>query len=233
MSAGAQRTHSSERPVEEAAEGAAQGPASGADHPRARPHDGPQDRPIIRGAQVFLRPPERTDIPLFVAWLNDYETSRYLTTRAPLSVALEERWFDDMLTREGKDAYHFVICLLAERRPIGTAGLFGLDLLNGQAGFGIFIGERALWNRGHGTDALEAISDFGFGELRLERIWLDVFTDNARAKRSYEKDGFSVEGILRHDMYRSGRFQDVYRMSLLRAEWEELPRPKSWERDVP
>lgn len=43
--------------------------------------------------------------------------------------------------------------------------------------------------------------------------------------------GFSVEGILRHDYYRSGRFQDVYRMSLLRAEWEVLPRTKSWERD--
>lgn len=229
MSAGAQGTHSSARPADGAAPGAAGAAAEDADRPRARS----TDRPIIRGAQVLLRPAERTDIPLFVAWLNDYETSRHLTTRAPLSLALEERWFDDMLTHEGKVGYHFVICLLADQRAIGTAGLFGLDLLNGQAGFGIFIGERALWNRGFGTDALEAISDFGFGELRLERIWLDVFTENARAKRSYEKAGFSVEGILRHDVYRSGRFQDVYRMSLLRAEWEALPRPKSWERDGP
>jgi RimJ/RimL family protein N-acetyltransferase len=245
MSAGAHGTHSPARPVEgateaaaqntaqDAASGAATGAALDADHPRARPQDGTQDRPIIRGAHVLLRPPERADIPLFVAWLNDYETSRHLTTRAPLSIPLEERWFEDMLTRQGKDAWHFVICLLADQRPIGTAGLFGLDLLNGQAGFGIFIGVHALWNRGYGTDALEAICDFGFGELRLERIWLDVFTDNARAKRSYEKAGFSVEGILRHDMYRSGRFQDVFRMSLLRAEWEALPRPRSWERDVP
>jgi RimJ/RimL family protein N-acetyltransferase len=199
----------------------------------ASPRTRPQERPIIRGAQVFLRPGDRADIPLFVAWLNDYETSRHLTTRAPLSVPLEERWFDDMLTRQGTDSWFFVICLLADQRPIGTAALFGVDLLNGQAGFGIFIGERPLWNRGFGTDALEAICDFGFGELRLERIWLDVFTENARARRSYEKAGFSVEGILRHDYYRSGRFQDVYRMSLLRAEWEVLPRTKSWERDGP
>jgi RimJ/RimL family protein N-acetyltransferase len=233
MSAGAQGTRSSARPLG----GATERGGKGADPTRPGSPDGPearpQARPIIRGAQVLLRPAERADIPLFVAWLNDYETSRHLTTRAPLGLALEERWFDDMLTREGKDAYHFVICLLADQRPIGTAGLFALDLLNGQAGFGIFIGERTLWNRGFGTDSLEAISDFGFGELRLERIWLDVFTENARAKRSYEKAGFSVEGILRHDMYRSGRFKDVYRMSLLRAEWEALPRPKSWEREGP
>lgn len=229
MSAGTKRTHSPARPAEDATQGAVGAAAADADRPGARPHD----RPIIRGAHVLLRPPERSDIPMFVAWLNDYETSRHLTTRAPLSIPLEERWFDDMLTRQGKDAWHFVICLLADKRAIGTAGLFGLDLLNGQAGFGIFIGERALWNRGLGTDALEAISDFGFGELRLERIWLDVFTDNARAKRSYEKAGFSVEGVLRHDVYRSGRFQDVYRMSLLRAEWEALPGPRSWEREGP
>ena len=71
---------------------------------------------------------------------------------------------------------------------------------------------------------------FGFGELRLERIWLDVFTDNEPARRSCEKAGFA--GTLRHDYYRSGRFRDAYRMSLLRDKWEALPRPKSWERDA-
>ncbi len=90
-----------------------------------------------------------------------------------------------MLARQGKDAYHFVICLLADDRP------------------------------------------------RLETIWLDVFTDNEPAKRSYEKAGFSVEGVLRNSYYRVGRFRDAHRMSLLRSEWEALPRPKSWERDTP
>ena len=35
-----------------------------------------------------------------------------------------------------------------------------------------------------------AIVDFGFAELRLERIWLNVWTENARAQRAYEKAGF-------------------------------------------
>lgn len=192
-----------------------------------------RSRPAVRGEKVFLRPAERSDIPLFVRWLNDYETSRHLSLRAPLSVPLEERWFDDMLARQGKDAYHFVICLLTDERPIGTAGLFAIDHLNGNAGFGIMIGESALRGRGNGTDALDAICDFGFGELRLERIWLDVLTGNERARRSYEKAGFSVEGTLRHAYYRSGGYRDALRMSLLRAEWDALPRPKSWERDAP
>ena len=47
---------------------------------------GSRPSPMVRGEHIFLRPAERSDIPLFVAWLNDHETSRSLTLRAPLSV---------------------------------------------------------------------------------------------------------------------------------------------------
>ena len=59
---------------------------------------------------------------------------------------------------------------------------------------GIVIGEKSLWGQGYGTDALNALLDFGFGELRLERIWLEVNDDNLRGKRSYEKCGFVLRG---------------------------------------
>jgi RimJ/RimL family protein N-acetyltransferase len=52
-------------------------------------------------------------------------------------------------------------------------------------------------------------------------MWLDVYDSNARAIRSYEKAGFTHEGTLRHAAYRDGRFIDVRRMSILRAEWAD------------
>ena len=184
---------------------------------------------MLRGRLVYLRPAERSDLPSFVEWLSDAGTTGNLTMRAPLSMPLEERWFEGMVERQGRDGYHFVICLLADGRAIGVASLFELDAVNGQAGFGIFIGDEAMRGRGYGTDALDAIVDFGFGELRLERIWLDVFTDNGRAMRSYEKAGFVLEGTQRRAFYRRGAYRDTHRMSLLRSEWEELSRPKSWD----
>ncbi len=129
-------------------------------------------RPIIRGEKVYLRPPERTDVPLFVAWFNDANVLRHLDMRAPMSVAMEEGWFDRMLSTEGKVNYHFVICLIADGRPIGTVGLHDIQERTGKAEFGIAIGETDQWGRGYGGDALNAICDFGFGELRLERVEL-------------------------------------------------------------
>lgn len=188
-------------------------------------------RPIIRGELVYLRPAERSDLPAFVRWLSDADVALHLAVRAPLSLALEEGWFERLLTSQGKTDYHFVICLRGDDRAIGMVGLHEIDFTNGNANFGIVIGEKDEWDQGFGTDATNAICDFGFGELRLERIFLYVYVDNDRGRRSYEKAGFSLEGTLRSAHFGRGERQDVHLMALLRSEWEAQSRPKSWERD--
>lgn len=182
----------------------------------------PPANPIIHGEKVYLRPSERTDLDDFVRWFNDADTLRYLAMRAPMGRAAEERWFDSMLERQGKRDHHFVICLLEDGRAIGTLGLHEVDQEAGSAAFGIAIGEKAERDHGYGTDALKAICDFGFGELRLERIWLDVYAPNLRAQRSYEKAGFNREGTMRRALFKRGEFADVHRMALLRDEWLAL-----------
>jgi RimJ/RimL family protein N-acetyltransferase len=98
--------------------------------------------------------------------------------------------------------------------------LTDLDRFNGSAQVGIFIGESDEWGKGYGTDAVRALVDFGFAELRLERIWLEVGTENPRAKRSYEKAGFTHEGTFRHDRWEGGRYTDGHVMSILQDEWQ-------------
>jgi diamine N-acetyltransferase len=71
--------------------------------------------------------------------------------------------------------------------------------------------------------------DFAFGELRMERLWLDTDAHNERAQAVYRKVGFSVEGRLRHVWFQDGVHTDDIRMAILRDEWLALPRPKSWE----
>jgi RimJ/RimL family protein N-acetyltransferase len=187
----------------------------------ARP-DGTE--PIIAHGSVCLRAAERDDIPRFVAWLNDHRTSRTLGLWAPLSIPMEEAWFERMVADQGKGGYLFTACLLADDRPIGNVALFDLDLVNGSAGLGIMIGEPGDRGRGHGTDMLEALVGFGFASLRLERIWLEVYDFNPGALRVYERVGFQHEGVLRHAFFREGRFVDAHRMSILSGEWRARPR---------
>jgi diamine N-acetyltransferase len=179
----------------------------------------PEPRPLIRGEHVYLRPAERSDLAAFVRWFSDADVVHNLDRRTPMSLAGEERWFEGMLATQGTTDHHFVVCLRADDRPIGTVGLHQVDLLNGTAEFGIAIGEKGDWGRGYGTDATRAICEFGFAQLRLERIGLRVYAGNERGRRAYEKAGFVMEGTMRHAHFRDGAHIDVHVMAMLRGEW--------------
>ena len=175
--------------------------------------------PIIAHGSVYLRPAERDDLPLFVRWLSDARTTRTLAVRSPFSLPLEEGWFARLLEQHGREQWHFTICRLADDRAVGAIDLHDIQLVNGSAAVGIMIGDPADTNQGYGSDGLRALLGFGFGELRLERIWLDVYDYNERARRVYERAGFVHEGTLRHALWRDGGFRDVHRMAILRDEW--------------
>jgi RimJ/RimL family protein N-acetyltransferase len=174
---------------------------------------------IAESGRVFLRPLEPADAERYHRWRTDAEVASLAGFPAPPSLAQVQRRLADATDKQGQDRYSFLICLLENERPIGEVSLFELDLQHGSAEVGIFIGEKAEWGKGYGTDAVTAIVDFGFGALRLERIWLNVWTENERARRAYEKAGFVHEGTMRHDRYEGGRFTDGHIMSVLRGEW--------------
>jgi RimJ/RimL family protein N-acetyltransferase len=184
---------------------------------------------MLRGPRVYLRPSERGDAPMFVRWLSDARVVETMLARAPMSLAAEERWVEHTVEGQGRELYHFVICLREDDRPIGVIGLHDLDFMNGSAVVGIGIGEPELWDQGLGTEAMSVVLDFAFGELRFERIELEVFEFNARGRRSYQKLGFVHEGTRRRALYRHGAWHDSELMSILRDEWLSLSGPRSWD----
>ena len=175
--------------------------------------------PVIADGPIYLRPAERDDLPTLVRWLNDRRTSATLALIGPLSMALEEGWFERVVAAQGRDGYHFVGCLVEDDRPVGAIDLHELDLINGSAAIGIVVGDPADTGRGYGSAMLRALVGWAFDTLRLERLWLDVYDFNERARRMYERVGFVHEGTLRHAIFRAGRHHDVHRLAILAAEW--------------
>ncbi len=177
---------------------------------------------MIYGERIRLRPLERADIPLFVAWLNDPEVTAGLSMFLGLSLVREEQWFENML-KEPPEQHPMMIEVRDGEswKPVGDCGLHILDWRNRNAEFGIFIGEKSYWNQGYGTEATRLILHHGFETLNLHRIYLRVFRSNARAIRAYEKVGFVHEGCFREAEYRQGKYEDILIMSVLKPEWEE------------
>jgi RimJ/RimL family protein N-acetyltransferase len=73
---------------------------------------------------------------------------------------------------------------------------------------------------GFGRPFLAAVIDWVFSATDNERLWLDVFTYNERARHVYRRAGLREDGLLRH-AYRmpDGARVDRCIMSVLRSEW--------------
>ena len=189
---------------------------------------GSRPNPILRGERVYLRAIEPADAELVFGWYEHADTAR-LMGELPRSLARRRADIESQTGEMGRNWYAFVICLVADDRPIGRADIFEIDQINGSAAFGLAIGEHDQRGLGLGTEAVEVIVDFCFGQLRVERVWLVTDSVNLRAQHMYEKVGFVHEGRLRRAFYQDGIFQDDIRMAMLRSEWEALPRRRSWE----
>ncbi len=170
---------------------------------------------LIRGDKVELRAIERGDVPNYVPWFNDAETVAYFGRYEPMSLAAEERWYEE----QGKNPEVQNYAVYFKDEHIGAAGFAHLDFKNRNAEVGLMVGRKDLWDQGLGRDILRALLRHGFDQLNMHRIYLRVFAENARAVRCYEKTGFRHEGRHRHAIYRHGRYHDILWMSVLEDEY--------------
>lgn len=113
----------------------------------------------------------------------------------------------------------WAIATADDDRCIGHVGLYDIDHRIRKAEFGILLGDTSFHGRGVGKHVTATIITFGFEQLNLRRISLTVLDINKRAMALYKLLGFTVEGRLRDDDFRDGRYGDVIQMSILNDEW--------------
>lgn len=173
---------------------------------------------MIFGDRVRLRAISRADTPYFLLWLNDPEIRANLRAFEPLSEMAEERWVASLPDRVHDKVFAIEAQLDEQWLLVGTVGLHAIDYKDRHAEFGLIIGDKQHWGKGFGSDATRAMLRWGFGELNLHRIELEVYEFNVRARRMYERVGFAHEGVRRQCYYHDGRYFDSYRMSVLKQE---------------
>jgi RimJ/RimL family protein N-acetyltransferase len=173
--------------------------------------------PFLIGSKVYLRPLDLADAPTLTAWLNDPEVTRYLLIHRPLMLLAEEAFL-----RKMSESERDIVLGIVTHEPeqfIGVTGFHKLDARNRHVQFGITLGERSAWGKGYGTEATRLMVRYAFDTLNLNRVWLHVYEYNERAVRAYQKAGFRMEGRLRQETFRDGRYWDTFVMAVLREEW--------------
>ena len=146
----------------------------------------------LTGHKVRIRNLKRPDIPWLVKWKNDPEIAD-LVRGGPITTTfeVENRRFDKGLNE------HDVVRLILETlngKPIGFISLGEIDKDNHKAEIGMLIGEKEFWDQGYGPNSLITLLQHLFFEQCFNRVGLEVFEYNLRAKKAYEKIGFKGRG---------------------------------------
>ena len=178
--------------------------------------------PHLIGKRIMLREYRAEDIHAIRKWVNDAETTRYLSTRYwPAQTMVDTEEFLSRMLQSSHNAYNFVIADAEDESYIGQMDMFRVDWRLRQGELGIVIGRKDLRGQGIGQEALELMQQFAFRTLGMERLEIEVHMDNQPALACYCRSGFVLEGVKRHAFFSDGHFADLGMMSMLRDEFEK------------
>jgi RimJ/RimL family protein N-acetyltransferase len=179
------------------------------------------DKPTLVGELVLLRPVGVADVPGLLEMLQDEESMRLTGSRhATADPEAAADWYASRA--EHDDRLDLAVVERATGGYVGEVVLNELDPDNRSCGFRIcLVGPRAF-GRGLGTEATRLILAHAFETAGINRIELEVFDFNPRARRSYEKSGFVHEGTKRQALYWDGAWSDVHTMAIIADDWARL-----------
>ncbi len=82
-----------------------------------------------------------------------------------------------------------------------------------------YVLSREHWGKGLTPEAVRAVSRFGFGRMKLNRVEARCIAENTASARVMEKAEMAYEGTLRKREFIKGAYRDMKLYSILRREY--------------
>lgn len=168
-------------------------------------------------SRIYLRGLEPDDYKISIRWRKDDQIWNMLGgTKYFVSEAYEKKWVEDAIFKSGD--VKLAICLKEGNRYIGNVYMTNIDAVRQSCHSHILIGEHDCWGKGLAREALLMAVDYMFKERNIHRIQAIVLENNKQSLRMHEKCGFKIDGLLRDSVFKDGKWQNQYVMSLLSSD---------------
>ena len=173
------------------------------------------DLGAICAGKVVLRPKRLEDAWDDYAWRADEELAA-LDAALPFRQSYEDflRLYEGELRYPSPWSRRFAIDT-PEGKHIGNCMCYDINPSYREAELGIMIGDRDYWSQSYGYDSMVALVDIMFHEGSFRRLYLHTLEGNIRARKCFEKCGFSLHRFVRRDG------KNFALMELFRDRWYE------------
>ncbi|MDY0289950.1 MAG: GNAT family N-acetyltransferase [Sphaerochaeta sp.] len=167
--------------------------------------------PTLESARLHLRPFAASDAQALYAYASDGETVKHLTWAAHASVQESEGTIQTILSHKGV----YAIVLKESNHLIGCIDL--RILTPSEASFG-YVLNRAFWNKGYTTEALQTALSYLFAEVGIKTVVGCHERDNPASKAVMKKCGMRWTHLAKDETI-SGKTTDNDHYLITSDEW--------------
>lgn len=176
---------------------------------------------FIECDRLELTPPEDEDVEFLTAGVNHPTVRRYISAfRTPYT---EERFREELWPSEhdGDSVSLLAVPTAGDLagEPVGSVQLLPVNDADGTANFGVWFHPKAQ-GEGYALEASAHLLEYGFSDLRLNRVSATAMAPNEDSRTLCERLGFVHEGTARQARFVDGAYVDDERYGLLAEEWE-------------
>ena len=161
---------------------------------------------------VRLRAYRASDIPRLVELANNKNVSRYLIYTFPFPYTEQDaEWWVSTGARENG-----AVTKVIEFHDlfVGSAGIQPQSGWKDHSGeIGYWVGE-SYWGNGIATEALRQMTQIGFEELGLRKLFAPVLSPNVGSMKVLEKCGYEREGVLKAEVHKDDTYYDIHHFAI-------------------
>lgn len=172
----------------------------------------------LKTPRLYIRRLTMRDAADVYEYSRDPEVARHVLWDAHRSVAESRAYIRYMLKKyRAGEPCSWGIEHVETGKVIGTIGFMWFQRDNNSAEVGYSL-SRKYWNQGIMTEALDAVLNFAFDEMRLHRVEAQHEVQNPASGAVMRKAGMQYEGTLRGRLMNKGRYVDVALYAILRED---------------
>lgn len=168
-----------------------------------------------------LRRVEEKDAEGMFEWMHDPEIQkgfRFNAAEKDMESIIHFIQHADIQLIDGNDIHYTIAD--EDDEYLGTISLKEIDLTDRRAEYAISLRRKAQ-GRGIAAEATREILRVAFEEYGLEKVYLNVLSENERAIRLYERMGFAYEGEFRKHLFLRGEYKSLKWYSMLKEEYHK------------
>jgi RimJ/RimL family protein N-acetyltransferase len=184
---------------------------------------------VIQTKRLMLRDFEKEDWRAVQDYASDPEVVRYMDF-GPNTEQESKDFVQRHLAQQKeqpRNNFTLAIVLKAKNVLIGGCGIY-VSNPNNREGYIGYVLNRNFWRRGYATETAQGLTEFGFNQLKLHRIFATCDAENLASAHVLKKIGMQQEAHFRENGWVKGKWRDSLLYAILDHDWIEL-RPRETE----